>query len=229
MRVVPSIDISEGKAVKRIRGVRGTGLILGDPVRIAEGIYEEGYDYIHVVDLDAAEGIGSNEDVIRRIASIGFKKVQVGGGIRSLERALRLLRMGVTDIVVSTIVFKDDFEFRRMASEIGDRLFVSIDYRDGYALISGWRERALPLENAISRALAYDIEGIIFTYVSNEGTGRGVDLSIGRYLDRIKGVKGYAGGVGSIDDLYALKRLGFDFVIVGRAFYEGVIRGVKQV
>ncbi len=87
MKVMPSIDISEGKAVKRVRGLRGSGLVLGDPLKIAKEILDEGYDAVHIVDLDSAEGTGNNEQVIKEICKLGFKWVQVGGGIRSVDKA----------------------------------------------------------------------------------------------------------------------------------------------
>lgn len=103
LEVMPSIDISEGIAVKRVKGQRGTGLILGDPFKLAQEAYGDGYDKVHIVDLDAAEGVGSNEDVIRRICrEVGFSHVQVGGGIRGIEKARRLLR-DCDYIVVSTL------------------------------------------------------------------------------------------------------------------------------
>ncbi|TRM96100.1 1-(5-phosphoribosyl)-5-((5-phosphoribosylamino)methylideneamino)imidazole-4-carboxamide isomerase [Sulfolobus sp. B1] len=173
IKVLPSIDISEGKAVKRIRGVKGTGLILGDPVKIAYNIYEEGYDSIHVIDLDSAEGVGSNEEYIKDICKIGFKWIQVGGGIRSLDRAKKLISLGVSAIILSTLPF--------------------INFKE-------------------------------FKHILDEGTAKGVDHKVKTLVDKIKGIREYAGGVSSLSDIQFLGSIGFNYVIVGMAFYLNKLR-----
>ncbi|ARM76294.1 1-(5-phosphoribosyl)-5-((5-phosphoribosylamino)methylideneamino)imidazole-4-carboxamide isomerase [Acidianus manzaensis] len=229
MKIVPSIDISEGKAVKRIKGIKNSGLILGDPVKIAEEIYSEGYDFIHVVDLDSAEGSGNNEKEISLIAKIGFDKIEVGGGIRSYDKANKLFSLGVTDIVISTLPFTNLQEFRKISTELGNKTMISIDYCNDVVLIKGWKEKGGKISDVLLQLSKYDVEGIIFTYVCNEGTKLGIDENVGKYVNLIKGIKGYAGGIGKIEDLQDLKNKGIDFAIVGMSFYSGNLRGVKVV
>ncbi|AWR97587.1 1-(5-phosphoribosyl)-5-((5-phosphoribosylamino)methylideneamino)imidazole-4-carboxamide isomerase [Acidianus sulfidivorans JP7] len=229
MKVVPSIDISEGKAVKRIKGVRNSGLILGDPVKIAEEIYNDGYDFVHIVDLDSAEGNGDNEPEISLISKVGFKKIEVGGGIRSYDKASRLFSLGITDIVISTLPFTNIKEFEKILNDFSDRTMISIDYCNDYVLIKGWKEKADSVQNVLHNLSRYSLEGIIFTYVCNEGTKLGIDENIDKYTSLFNGVKGYAGGIGKLDDLLKLKNKGIDFAIVGMSFYSGTLRGVKFV
>lgn len=229
MYVVPSIDISQGKAVKRVRGVKGTGIIIGDPVKVAEEIYSLGYEFVHVVDLDAAEGSGNNEDKIGGIARVGFKRVEVGGGIRSVEKANKILSLGATEVVVSSLLFTNKEEFDRMSKLLGDKLFFSIDYCGGKTLIKGWKEEAKSVDETISLLKNYDIKGVIFTYVCNEGTRRGIDENISIYSSQVNKLKGYAGGISDINDLLKLKESKIDFAIVGMSFYSGSLKGVKYV
>ncbi|BDC19655.1 1-(5-phosphoribosyl)-5-[(5-phosphoribosylamino) methylideneamino] imidazole-4-carboxamide isomerase [Acidianus sp. HS-5] len=229
MEVVPSIDISQGKAVKRIKGIKGSGLILGNPTKVAEEIYSLGYNFIHVVDLDAAEGTGNNEDKIKEIVKVGFNKIEVGGGIRSVEKANGLLSLGVTDVVVSSILFTDKVEFDKMSKLFGDRLFFSIDYCGGKTLIRGWKEKAKSVDETLSVIKDYDIKGVIFTYVCNEGTKKGIDDNISIYSVKVNKIKGYAGGISDVKDLLKLKDSKIDFAIVGMAFYSGNLKGVKNV
>ncbi|AEE94033.1 histidine biosynthesis protein [Acidianus hospitalis W1] len=229
MYVVPSIDISQGKAVKRVRGVKGTGIIIGDPIKVAENIYSLGYDTVHIVDLDAAENLGNNEEIIAGIARIGFKRIEVGGGIRSIEKANRMLSLGITEIVVSSILFTNKEEFDKMSELLGDRLFFSIDYCEGKTLIKGWKEEAKSVDETISLLKNYDIKGVIFTYVCNEGTKKGIDENISMYSSRVNKLKGYAGGINNINDLLKLKESKIDFAIVGMSFYSGSLKGVKYV
>ncbi len=226
IKVLPSVDISEGKAVKRIRGVKGTGLILGDPVKIAYKMYEEGYNSIHVIDLDSAEGVGNNEEYIKEICKIGFKWIQVGGGIRSLDRAKKLISLGVSAIILSTLPFTNFKEFKHILDEIGkNKVLVSIDYdNDRKILIKGWKEKSIGIEQAIETINNLNVLGIILTYVTNEGTAKGVDHNVKSLVDKIKGIKEYAGGVSSLSDIQFLESVGFNYVIVGMAFYLNKLR-----
>ncbi|QIW24340.1 1-(5-phosphoribosyl)-5- ((5-phosphoribosylamino)methylideneamino)imidazole-4-carboxamide isomerase [Sulfolobus sp. S-194] len=228
LKVIPSIDISEGKAVKRIRGVKGSGLILDHPTKIAYKIYEEGYDYVHVVDLDSAEENGNNEEYIKDICKIGFKWVQVGGGVRSVEKAERLLKYDCSAIVVSTLPIKDPKSYMNMEKIIGkDKILLSVDYNSsGYVLIKGWKEKSI---RVLDFLLSHDALGYIFTYVENEGTKKGIDDNVKNYILRVKGLKEYAGGIGSMGDLYKLNEYGISYAIIGMSFYSGNLRGIKYV
>lgn len=228
LKVLPSIDISEGKAVKRIKGKRGTGLVLGNPINIAYKIYEEGYDYLHVVDLDSAEEYGNNEEYIKEICKMGFKWVQVGGGIRDEEKAKRIVSYDCSALVISTLPIKSPDTFKKILSEIGkEKILLSVDYdSSGYVLIRGWKEKSLRVMDFI---LSFESSGYIFTYVENEGTRRGIDSSVRDYVSKIYKTKEYAGGIGSIEDLYKLKEYGFNYAIIGMSYYNGTLRGVKYV
>jgi len=225
--IIPSIDLCNGKAVKRVRGERGSGIVVGDPVKIAEKLYEKGFRRLHVVDLDAAEGVGSNEDIIKTIASMGFDWIQVGGGIRSTSKALRMLRYGASAVVLSTIFFKDRAKFTGVVEEAGsDKVILALDYRsDGHVYLSGWRERGPRLEGVFDEVNQYKILGVLLTYIDSEGTLGGIDRNVTKYINRIHGLKEYAGGVSSMDDVAFLTKAGVDYVIVGMAFYRGLLGG----
>jgi phosphoribosylformimino-5-aminoimidazole carboxamide ribotide isomerase len=229
VKVIPSVDISEGKAVKRVKGVKGTGLVLGDPLKVAEEIYAMGYRQLHVVDLDGAEGTGNNSDKVREIAKVGFKWLQVGGGVRSLERASELLRAGASAVIMSTLPFTRPDEFYKIVDSLGgDKVLVSLDYdSQGYVLIKGWKERSLTLNDAL-RGLR-GVKGVIFTYVDREGTSGGIDENAGKWAALVKGIKEYAGGIGGLEDLLKLKAMGFNFAVVGMSFYTGKVRGIVEV
>ncbi|AEB94448.1 MULTISPECIES: 1-(5-phosphoribosyl)-5-((5-phosphoribosylamino)methylideneamino)imidazole-4-carboxamide isomerase [Metallosphaera] len=229
MRVIPSIDISKGNAVKRIRGREGTGLLLGDPLKISSELRSIGYSSVHVVDLDAAEGKGDNLALIKSIIAQGFEEISVGGGIRDRQKVTKLIELGVTKVVMSTLPFTDPSLFRQATEGFQDNVLVAIDYCNEEVLIRGWKESALTLRKAIQLVNSFNVRGVMFTYVCNEGTQKGIDRDVEKYLNEIKGEKGYAGGVGSLEDLIKLRDMGFDYAIVGMSLYGGVIRGVKSV
>uniref|UniRef100_A0A7J3MWF8 1-(5-phosphoribosyl)-5-((5-phosphoribosylamino)methylideneamino)imidazole-4-carboxamide isomerase n=1 Tax=Ignisphaera aggregans TaxID=334771 RepID=A0A7J3MWF8_9CREN len=230
MKVMPSIDISDGRAVKRVKGVRGTGIVIGDPIKVAEELYSNGYEAVHVVDLDAAEGVGDNSHLISNISSIGFSWIQVGGGIRSLTKVYRVLGYGASAVVISSLFFRNRSEFNHIINNVGgDKVILTLDYRsDGYVYVSGWNEKAIEIDKAIEIASQYPLLGIMFTYIDTEGTMSGIDSNIAKYVSKVKGLKEYAGGISKYEDILLLNSMGFDYAIVGMALFRGFLRGVKN-
>lgn len=231
MKVMPSIDLSSGKAVKRVRGVKGSELVITDAIKAAEEFYELGYDSIHVVDLDAAEGVGDNEDLIRDICKVGFRWIQVGGGVRDRTKASRLLSYGVNALVISTLFYLNRGSFEELIKALGgDKVLVAIDYGDDLMVrVKGWKESALSVYDAINLINMYDLFGVLFTYIEFEGSGRGVDSRLKDFIHAVRGIKEYAGGVRNLNDLMYLKGLGIDYVIIGMAMYMGFLKGVRYV
>jgi len=228
--VYPSIDISKGRAVKRVKGVAGTGLDLGDPLKWVDFWASEGARGIHVVDLDAAEqGRPVNYEIINSIISkardLGLW-IQVAGGIRELEHAL--LYRDADAIVVGSRAHKDPAFIDTLANEIDEsRIIVAIDVKGGKVSISGWRETVpLTLKDALMRLSNHKFGGIMYTYVDTEGTMKGPDfqgvkLIRTMYPDKLLE---YAGGVGSKEDVKRLGERGVDIVIVGMALYTGKLK-----
>lgn len=231
MIVMPSIDVSGGRAVKRVRGVKGSGIVVGDPIEIADELYSHGYDCIHIVDLDAVEGTGSNDYIVKSVAGIGFKWIQVGGGIRSVDRASKLISYGASAIVLSTVFFIDRKRFYEIYDSVGwDKILISIDYDANHnVMIKGWSTAAMDLSSAIRLVERVKVLGAVFTYIQAEGTCTGVDRAIREYISSLNGLREYAGGVATHDDLLFLKSVGFDYVIIGMALYKGHLKGVKYV
>ncbi|MUN28140.1 1-(5-phosphoribosyl)-5-((5-phosphoribosylamino)methylideneamino)imidazole-4-carboxamide isomerase [Sulfuracidifex metallicus] len=232
MKVLPSIDISDGVAVKRIKGKSNSGIKLGNPVDIAKEIIELGYDSVHVVDLDAAEGKDRNLEYIREICKLGFSFVQVGGGIREIDDASKILEAGASAIIMSTLPFMDENKFLKIVDSIGkDKVLVSVDYNSsGEILIKGWSTSSgFSISRAISNLNNFGIKGIILTFVENEGTKGGIDKHVGDYVKSLNGIKEYAGGISSMEDLLFLSKVGIDYAIIGMAFYSGSLRGVRYV
>ncbi len=232
MKVMPSIDISGGKAVKRVKGKPGSGIEIGDPLEVAKRISREGYDSIHVVDLDGAEGKGRNLSLVKDLSRIGFSWIQVGGGVRDLHSASSLVDAGVSAVVMSTLPFTNEPEFLRIVDGVGkDKVMVSLDYNsEGKILIRGWSHKLdLGVAEAVERVNQWGLRGVIFTYVENEGTKGGIDHGIGERVSLAKGIKEYAGGISTMDDLKTLREARVDYAIVGMAFYTNSIRGVIDV
>ncbi len=227
MIVMPSLDIENGLVVKRVEGVRGTGLLVGDPKGVAERLLEKGVEWIHVVDLDGAEtGRPVNLRVAEMLVQMGFR-VQFGGGVRRLEDFKALLeQVGVERVVVGTLVFRNPGLVERAVSEYGgDRIVAALDARYGVVLVEGWRREAgLDVIDALEHVGGLGVGHVLYTSVEREGRLRGVDWDGVRALrGRWGGGLQYAGGVASLDDVARLAEEGVDAVIVGMAFHAGLL------
>jgi phosphoribosylformimino-5-aminoimidazole carboxamide ribotide isomerase len=181
--------------------------------------------WIHLVDLDRAFGEGDNTPVIRRIvAAVGRRVlVQLGGGLRSLDRVREGLELGAARLVVGTSAAADP-RFVPAALDIAgvERLAVGVDTRDGFVAVRGWTETsALPAEALVKRVVADGVVTVIYTDVSRDGMLSGPDIAGATALQRVGASVIASGGVSGLDDVRAMCRARLAGAIVGRALYEG--------
>ncbi len=226
--VVPAVDVSDGKCVQLVGGDPERKIFEHpDPVDVAER-WAEDFPLLHVVDIDAARGEGDNVEVIRSICEVCADKgtdVQVGGGIRDVDRALRLIRAGASRVIVGTLALKDPEGFERLAAEVRERggeVFAALDVtEDGKVLVEGWREGTdVTLERA-ARELEDAVDGYLVTAVHVEGRMRGVDRGLAERVASLEPRALYSGGVSSVEDLELLDDVGVWGVVVGSALYTG--------
>ncbi len=225
MLILPAIDILGGRCARLYQGRFDRAQVYADdPVAVARAWAEAGARWVHVVDLDAARtGQPVNLGVVATIVRSVGAAVQYGGGVRSLDRVAELLDLGVGRVVVGTAAFTDPDFLAEACRRFGDRIAVALDVRDGQVAVSGW-ESALPLGPvpAIGRLAAVGVRRLVLTDVGRDGTLKGVNLDLVREVLRVAAMPVIVGGgVGSLGDLKALKALGVEGVILGRALYEG--------
>lgn len=222
---MPSIDLEAGRAVKRIRGVRGTGLVLGDPLELAARLRDAGARWVHVVDLDGAEaGRPVHVGLVRRLKDLGLR-VQYGGGLRSLDDVAAAFGAGADRVVLGSAWLRDAGFLERAASLWGDVL-AALDERGGRLVGGGWTvESGLGIEEALRMLEGVPVAGYLYTQVDVEGTLRGPDMAkVRRLRDMTSRLLIYAGGVSSLEDLRSLCEAGVDGVVVGMAIYGGGLR-----
>jgi len=224
--VIPAVDLMGGKVVRLVRGdpeLATSYERLGDPVSVAKRWEAEGAGFVHVVDLDATLGTGSNLNVIESIVKAVKVPIQVGGGIRTLEFARRLFGSGVNRCVLGSVAFSEPSVVRVLLDEFGEnRVVVALDNLEGVVLIRGWKASAkVTVSEAVEKFSGMGVRLFLVTSVARDGTLSGPDLESLAQLCRKKIAVIAAGGVGSLDDLLALKRLGVGAVVVGKALYEG--------
>jgi len=223
--VIPAVDLKGGKVVRLIQGKRDKVTVeLENPLEVAKMWIEKGAKVLHVIDLDGAfEGKLFHEDVIIEIANI--VETQVGGGIRSLEIAERLLNAGVERVIFGTLAVKNVKAVKRFAEEYPKRVMVAVDSKKGKVVVEGWVKKTelTPIEVA---KLYEDCEvSLLYTNVDVEGLVSGVELEKIREVVEGTSLPVYvAGGISSLDDVRAIKRCGAVGVVIGSALYTGKVK-----
>ena len=226
MLVIPSIDLMDGKVVRLLRGDPRQARFyddIGDPVTIAKTWESMGAQLIHVVDLDAALGRGDNVRIMREIIGAVKIPIQVGGGIRSIERARQLISLGAGRIVIGSLAFKDVNALEALLDEVGpERIVVALDHSMGIVMIDGWRENTgMELREAAKIFIDMGVSFLLITSIQRDGSLTGPDIeNLRKVLDLNARVMA-SGGIRCLEDIMALKELGVYGVIVGRALYEG--------
>jgi len=224
----PAIDIRGGRAVRLIQGdYEREQSYDADPAVAARRWSDAGARWLHVVDLDGARaGEPVNLAHVRRIVAAVGVPVQLGGGLRDSKKVEEAFSSGAERVVLGTAAVRDPEMAGAIASAHGDRVVVSVDARSGRVAAEGWTESSdLRTVDVVAALSEHGVRRFVYTPVEVDGLMEGPDLeSLGEVAAATDGEVIYSGGVGSLDDLRALARLGIDNlggVIVGRALYEG--------
>lgn len=228
--IYPAIDLRGGKCVRLVQGDYYQETIYGeDPVQMALNWEKQGADWLHLVDLDAAKtGEPTNLAVIEQIVEALSIPVQVGGGIRNMERLEYLLSRGVARVIIgSAAVDQPDF-VKGALHRFPENIAIGIDARDGKVATHGWLKSAqVTAEELAQEMVKYGAERFIFTDIARDGMLSGVNLAAIRQLAQACGKEVIAsGGVRSMEDLKTLavyQQEGITGAIVGKALYTGHI------
>lgn len=216
-----------GKVVRLTRGDPDTAKAydyMGTPVEIALRWKSEGAERLHIIDLDAAFSRGDNLTTVARIADAAGLPVQVGGGIRTIETAEKLLRAGIEYTILGALAFSDPTAIKRIQTEFSpDRIIVALDNKDGKVMVEGWKTATgFTMTEALEKFAHLGTRKFLITSIAKDGMLQGPDLATLSEACKFPDVEIIAaGGIGSLSDLVALKRVGVEGVVVGKALYEG--------
>jgi len=237
LEIIPAVDIMNGEVVRLVRGDPKAKISyshLGDPVSLAVKWSKEGADLIHIIDLDAALGIGSNWETILRILRAVNIPVQVGGGIRTLKTAQDLLEEGVERVILGSLAFREPQTIEKLIEEYGkDKVVIALDHLKGEVMIKGWKESTdLTVLKAIQKFLECGSNLFLVTSVLRDGTMIGPDIeTLKKTMEIYPDVRLIAaGGIRSIDDIASLNKIGVHGVVIGRALYDGIftLREIRE-
>ena len=226
MIVIPAIDLRGGKAVRLRRGDPMEETAYDDhPVEVAVRFQEQGARRLHVIDLDAALGEGDNREAIMDICRAVVVPVQVGGGIRSLEAAAAVFEDGAARAILGTAAAADVSFVGRAVEEFAERVVVAVDVRGGRLMIDGWREEGPELEATVSQLNDAGAPRYLVTAIARDGTLDGPDLSLYRQVLKLTDRPVIAsGGVRNAEDVWALRDLGCEAAVTGKALYEKTLK-----
>ena len=227
MQLIPAIDLMNGKIVRLTRGDPKTPKMydqFGTPLEAALRWRDQGAGKLHVIDLDAAFGTGNNHAVIGEIAANVALPIQVGGGIRSFETAAGLFKTGISQVILGALAFSEPSAIGKIQKRFGaNSVIVALDNKDGLIMVEGWKAATeLGIAEALLKFTKLGVRTFLITSIAKDGTLSGPDLETLKQACQHPDVKVIAaGGIGNLNDLTALKRVGVEGAVIGKALYEG--------
>lgn len=233
MIILPAIDIKDGNCVRLFKGDFGTvEKVAENPLETALQFEKAGASYLHMVDLDGAkDGKMVNRDLFAEVAKNVTMRVELGGGIRSLDAVEYYLSCGINRVVLGSAAVKDPDFVKTAVKEYGERIVVGLDAKDGYVATEGW----LDVSNVDYLTMAREMEKIgvkhiVFTDISKDGTLTGPNLAQLDALNREVSCHITAsGGISNIGDIRALRKLGVWGAICGKSLYKGTLELTEAI
>ena len=227
MRVIPAVDLMNGRVVRLRKGDPDKMTMYSDdPLGTASRWVDQGAEILHVIDIDAALGIGQNLSAIQRIVSNVKAKIQVGGGIRSVRQASELLEGGVWRVILGTLFVSDQTSITTLLGRFdSERVSVALDYEAGKVMVKGWKSSTeLLVLETLEKLRDIGATSFLLTSVERDGLLKGPDFETLSKACRVEGANIIAsGGIRDLSDLDNLAKIGAWGAIVGRAIYDGQI------
>jgi len=226
MKIIPAIDLMNGQVVRLYKGDPKQKTVYSDnPIEIAKKWEANGADMLHIVDLDATLGTGSNISIIKKILEEISIPVEVAGGLRDESLILDVVKIS-NRVVLGTLAFKDKELLKKLLLSLGsEKIVISVDHIDGEIVINGWQDRTgIKLIDAIKEFLAMGFTEFLLTNVSRDGTMEGPDLKFLEQACNLSKTNVIAsGGISNIADVKSVQEKNAFGVILGKALYENKI------
>jgi len=223
LELLPAVDVADGQAVRLVQGAAGSETSYGDPLAAALAWQAAGAEWIHLVDLDAAFGRGSNAELLASVVGAVDVKVELSGGIRDDASLRAALATGCTRVNIGTAALEDPVWCAKAIAEFGDRVAIGLDVRGTTLAARGWTQDGGDLWQVLDRLESEGCSRYVVTDVTKDGTLRGPNLDLLREVcARTERPVVASGGVSSLDDLRAIATLvplGVEGAIVGKALY----------
>ena len=226
MQVIPAIDLRDGACVQLVGGsYENERVRITDPLGVASGWADAGFKRLHVVDLDAATGRGTNKETVKQLLAANGLNMQCGGGVRDLESIEELFAAGASAVVLGTKAIEDRDWLEQAAATYPKRLIVAADARGRKVATRGWSQTlSMDVTSLVKDLNRLPLAAILVTAIDWEGQMKGTDIELMRELASLSRFPLQAsGGVGTLADLRDLADAGVSAAIVGMALYTGAL------
>ena len=235
MIIFPAIDIKGGKCVRLLKGdFNKITQYKKSPIDQANEFLNLGFKNIHLIDLDGAlEEKPVNENIIKAISKISKIKIQIGGGIRSIDHIKRLLDFNVDKVILGTAAIENIEFLKKACDKFDNKIALALDVRKGYIALSGWKKQTdILASDFVKKIKNVNISRIIYTDINKDGTKSGPNLQETADLSKLTKIPFVvSGGVSSINDVIVAKKnksKNIEGIIIGKAIYDGNI-DIKQL
>ena len=225
--LLPAVDVADGQAVRLTQGAAGTETSYGDPLEAAQNFVDQGAEWLHLVDLDAAFGRGENTAVLRRVVNelSGKLNIELSGGIRDDESLKRAIDAGARRVNLGTAALENPEWTARVIAEYGDQVAVGLDVRGTVLAARGWTEEGGDLYEVLERLNDAGCTRYVVTDVTKDGMMKGPNLELLKDVcQRTDKHVIASGGISSLADIAAIRELvdiGVEGAILGKALYAG--------
>lgn len=227
MKIFPAIDLYSGKAVRLFKGDYSKMTVYSEnPLEVARDFEQKGAEFIHLVDLEGAkDGTTPNFETVKSIAENTRLFTEIGGGIRGMETVEKYLGAGVDRVILGTAAVENQDFLNAAVNKYGDKIAVGVDIKDGFVAVKGWTEASsYSCFDFCEKMRETGVKTLICTDISKDGAMQGTNRELYRELAEKFDIDIVAsGGVSTLDDIKALKKLGLYGAIIGKAYYIGAI------
>jgi len=231
MIIFPAIDIKDGKCVRLIKGdFNQMTSYKNTPLDQAKIYFESGFKNIHIVDLDGAlEGKSSNSNIVKEIVKNIKLKIQIGGGIRTIDDVDNWIKSGVDKVIIGTAAVENKNLLKTACEKFKNKIAISLDVKNGFIFLSGWKKQTNILAADFVKEIEnFGVSRIIYTDINKDGTKKGPNIKDTIELSKkVKIPFIISGGISSVEDIKKIKSLNssnIEGVIVGKSIYDGDIK-----
>jgi len=231
MIIFPAIDIKDGKCVRLIKGdFNKMTSYKNSPLDQAKLYFENGFKNIHIVDLDGAlSGKSSNSNIVKEIIKNFELKIQIGGGVRTIDDISSWIKSGVDKVIIGTAAVENKNLLKTACEKFKNKIAISLDVKDGFIFLSGWKKQTnIQASDFLKEVQNFGISRIIYTDINKDGTKKGPNIKDTIELSsKFKIPFIISGGISSIEDVKKIKSLNnsnIEGVIVGKSIYDGDIK-----
>jgi len=235
MIIFPAIDIKDGKCVRLIKGdFNQMTSYEKSPFDQAKIYFQNGFNNIHIVDLDGAlQGKASNSNIVKEILKNLKLKIQIGGGIRTIDDVDNWVKSGVDKVIIGTAAVENKDLLKTVCEKFKNKIAVSLDVKDGFIFLSGWKKQTNILAtNFLKEIQNFGVSRIIYTDINKDGTKEGPNIKDAIELsNKVKIPFIISGGISSIEDIKKIKSLNnpnIEGIIVGKSIYDGDVK-IKEL